>query len=186
MSYKTSTEAHSRRVTLFSIAISQALGLNRETIAVIARGAFLHDIGKMAIPDQILNKPGRLEPQETQVMREHAYHGYQIVKKSPFVAGEPAEIVYSHHEWFNGEGYPRCLKRGQIPLGARIVAVANTLDSITSNLPHRPAQTHSVAREEIDKWSAQQFDPEIVKVFLNMPEEVWEDLRREVLARPAR
>jgi putative nucleotidyltransferase with HDIG domain len=173
------TEGHSRRVTLFTIAIAQALGLPREQITVIARGAFLHDIGKMAIPDKILNKPGKLEPEEMLIMKEHAYHGYQIVKKIPFLA-DVAEIVYSHQEWFNGEGYPRQLKGEEIPLGARIFSVADTFDAITSNRPYRPAQTPQAARAEIDKFSGRQFDPEIVRVFLEMPDKVWDDLRREI------
>jgi putative nucleotidyltransferase with HDIG domain len=173
------TEGHSRRVTLFTIAIAQALGLPREQITVIARGAFLHDIGKMAIPDKILNKPGKLEPEEMLIMKEHAYHGYQIVKKIPFLA-DVAEIVYSHQEWFNGEGYPRQLKGEEIPLGARIFSVADTFDAITSNRPYRPAQTQQAARTEIDKFSGRQFDPEIVRVFLEMPDKVWDDLRREI------
>jgi putative nucleotidyltransferase with HDIG domain len=173
------TEGHSRRVTLFTIAIAQALGLPREQITVIARGAFLHDIGKMAIPDKILNKPGKLEPHEMLIMKEHAYHGYQIVKKIPFLA-EVAEIVYSHQEWFNGEGYPRHLKGEEIPLGARIFSVADTFDAITVDRPYRPAQSMQAARAEIEKFSGRQFDPEIVKVFLEMPDKIWDDLRKEI------
>jgi len=185
------TEGHSRRVTLFTIAIAQAMGLPREHITVIARGAFLHDIGKMAIPDNILNKPGKLEPHEMAIMKEHAYHGYQIVKKIPFLV-DVAEIVYSHQEWFNGEGYPRGLKgvngegypRGlkgdEIPLGARIFSIADTFDAITSDRIYRRAQSLKAAREEIARWSGKQFDPEIVKVFLEMPDDVWDDLRREI------
>jgi putative nucleotidyltransferase with HDIG domain len=173
------TEGHSRRVTLFTIAIAQALGLQREQVTIIARGAFLHDIGKMAIPDKILNKPGKLEPDEMTIMKEHAYHGYQIVKKIPFLA-EAAEIVYSHQEWFNGNGYPRRLKGDEIPLGARIFSVADTFDAITSDRPYRPAQSLQAARAEIEKWAGRQFDPEIVKVFLQMPDNIWEDLRKEI------
>jgi putative nucleotidyltransferase with HDIG domain len=173
------TEGHSRRVTLFTIAIAQALGLPREHITVIARGAFLHDIGKIAIPDKILNKPGKLEPEEMTIMKEHAYHGYQIVKKIPFLA-EAADIVYSHQERFDGSGYPRGLKGEQIPLGARIFSVADTLDAITSDRIYRPAQSLKAAREEIARWSGKQFDPDIVKIFLEMPDKIWEDLRREI------
>ncbi len=173
------TEGHSRRVTLFTIAIAQALGLPREQITVIARGAFLHDIGKIAIPDKILNKPGKLEPDEMAIMKEHAYHGYQIVKKIPFLA-EAADIVYSHQERFDGSGYPRGLKGGQIPLGARIFSVADTLDAITSDRIYRPAQTLQAAKIEIEKWKGRQFDPEIVKVFLQMPDNIWDDLRQEI------
>src|ERR1700758_1562196 len=93
------TEGHSKRVTAFTIAIARAMGLSGDKIRVIARGAFLHDIGKMAIPDAILRKPGALTEAETEIMREHCFHGYQIVKKIPFLA-EAAEIVYSHQEWF--------------------------------------------------------------------------------------
>src|SRR6267143_5736557 len=98
------TEGHSRRVTAFTIAIARAMGLAGDQIRVIARGAFLHDIGKMAIPDAILNKPGALTPDEAGIMREHSYHGYQIVKKIPFLQ-EAAEIVYAHQERFDGTGY---------------------------------------------------------------------------------
>ena len=174
------TEGHSRRVTLFTIAIAQALGLPREQITIIARGAFLHDIGKMAIPDNILNKPGKLDTREMEIMKEHAFHGYQIVKKIPFLA-EVAEIVYSHQEWFNGGGYPRGLKGEEIPLGARIFSIADTFDAITSDRIYRPAQPNQAARDEIARWAGKQFDPEIVRVFLEMPDKIWGDLRNEIL-----
>src|SRR5215468_7671005 len=173
------TEGHSRRVTLFTIAIAQAMGLPQEHIRVIARGAFLHDIGKMAIPDKILNKPGKLDPEETEIMKEHAYRGYQMLKKIPFLT-EASEIVYSHQEWYDGTGYPRRLKGEEIPLGARIFSIADTLDAITSDRVYRPKQPLKAAREEIERWSGRQFDPEIVKVFLSMPENIWDDLRKEI------
>jgi putative nucleotidyltransferase with HDIG domain len=176
------TEGHSRRVTAFTIAIARAMGLTADQIRVIARGAFLHDIGKMAIPDAILNKPGALTPDEAGIMREHSYHGYQIVKKIPFLQ-EAAEIVYAHQERFDGTGYPRGLKGEQIPLGARMFAVADTLDAITSDRPYRPAQTLTAAREEIQRWAGRQFDPEVVKMFLSMPENIWDDLRKEINSR---
>ncbi len=175
------TEGHSKRVTAFTIAIARAMGLPRDQINTIARGAFLHDIGKMAIPDKILNKPGKLETDEMTIMKEHAYHGYQIVKKIPFLA-EAAEIVYSHQEKFDGTGYPRGLKGEQIPLGARIFSVADTLDAITNDRIYRPAQTLGAAKEEIKKWAGRQFDPEVVKVFLEMPDNIWDDLRKEIHA----
>jgi len=176
------TEGHSRRVTAFTIAIARAMGLTADQIRVIARGAFLHDIGKMAIPDAILNKPGALTPDEVGIMREHSYHGYQIVRKIPFLQ-EAAEIVYAHQERFDGTGYPRGLKGEQIPLGARMFAVADTLDAITSDRPYRPAQTLTAAREEIQRWAGRQFDPEVVKMFLSMPENIWDDLRKEINSR---
>jgi putative nucleotidyltransferase with HDIG domain len=175
------TEGHSRRVTAFTIAIARALGVPREQIAVIARGAFLHDIGKMAIPDHILRKPGKLDDDERAIMREHCYHGYQMLKKIPFLA-EACEIVYSHQEHFDGSGYPRGLKGKEIPLGARIFSVADTLDAIISDRPYRPARSFVEARKEIQAWVGRQFDPEVVEVFVKMPDEIFEDLRREINA----
>jgi cyclic di-GMP phosphodiesterase len=173
------TEGHSKRVTAFTIAIARAIGLSSDQIRVIARGAFLHDIGKMAIPDAILRKPGALTPEEVTIMREHCYRGYQMLRKIPFLA-EAAEIVYSHQERFDGTGYPRGLKSEEIPLGARLFSVADTLDAITSNRPYRPAQTVTAAIEEIVRWSGRQFDPEVVKVFVSMPQNIWDDLRKEI------
>jgi putative nucleotidyltransferase with HDIG domain len=173
------TGGHSRRVTAFAIAIAREMGVPRDHIQIIARGAFLHDIGKMEIPKKILFKPGALTPEETTVMREHSLRGYRMLQKIPFLA-EADEIVYSHHECFDGTGYPRKLTGAEIPLGARIVAVANTFDSITSDLPYRRANSISVAREEIEKWSGRQFDPDVVRAFQQMPDEIFEDLRREI------
>jgi putative nucleotidyltransferase with HDIG domain len=173
------TEGHSRRVTVFTIAIARAMGLPKDQIDVIARGAFLHDIGKMAIPDAILRKPGKLTPDEIKIMQEHCYHGYQILKKIPFLT-EAAEIVYAHQEHFDGTGYPRQLKGEEIPLGARLFAVADTLDAMTMDRPYRKAQSLAAAREEINRWAGRQFDPEVVKVFLSLPEKIWPDLRKEI------
>ena len=173
------TEGHSRRVTAFTIAIARAMGLAGDQIRIIARGAFLHDIGKMAIPDDILRKPGKLTPDQTNVMREHCYKGYQIVKKIPFLQ-DACDIIYSHQERFDGSGYPRGLRGTDIPLGARIFAVADTLDAITSDRPYRSRQSDAAARTEIEEWSGRQFDPEVVKVFLAMPENIWEDLRKQI------
>jgi putative nucleotidyltransferase with HDIG domain len=178
------TEGHSKRVTAFTIAIARHMGLNGDQIRIIARGAFLHDIGKMAIPDAILRKPGKLDPDELAIMREHSYRGFQLLKRIPFL-GEASEIVYSHQERFDGTGYPRGLKAEEIPLGARIFSVADTLDAITSDRPYRPAQTVQAAKEEIERWSGRQFDPDVVKAFLSMPNNIWEDLRREIDAQSA-
>jgi len=173
------TEGHSKRVTAYTIAIARKMGLPKEEINVIARGAFLHDIGKMAIPDDIPRKPGKLTDDEMTIMREHCYRGYKIISRVPFLA-EAAEIVYCHHERYDGLGYPRGLKGDEIPLGARLVAVANTLDAITSDRPYRLAQSVEAARKEIELWSGRQFDPEIVKLFLEMPDNIWADLRKDI------
>jgi putative nucleotidyltransferase with HDIG domain len=173
------TEHHSRRVTAFTIAIAKKMGLSKEEINVIARGAFLHDFGKMAIPDKILHKPGKLTADEMAIMREHCYLGYKIISRIPFLA-EAAEIVYSHQECYDGSGYPRGLKGEEIPLGARIFAIADTLDAMRSDRPYRPAQSFEAARKEIATWSGRQFDPQIVKVFLEMPDNLWEELRDDI------
>src|SRR5262244_2405915 len=130
------TEGHSKRVTAFTIAIARAMELPSERVRLIARGAFLHDVGKMAIPDAILRKPGRLTSEEQLLMREHAVKGYQMLRKIPFLA-EASEIVYAHQERYDGTGYPRGLRGQDIPLGARIFSVADTLDAITSDRPYR-------------------------------------------------
>lgn len=173
------TERHTRRVTAYSIAIARRIGLSKDQIEVIARGALLHDIGKMAIKDEILKKPGKLTPEEMAIMKEHAYLGYKIVSKIPFLT-EAAEIVYAHQEWYDGTGYPRRLKGEEIPLGARIFSIADTLDAITSDRPYRPAQRIEAARREIEKWAGRQFDPRIVELFLQMPDAIWEDLRSDI------
>jgi putative nucleotidyltransferase with HDIG domain len=173
------TEGHSRRVTAFTIAIARNMGVPREQIPIIARGAFLHDFGKVAIPDSILFKPGKLDEKEKEIMREHCYHGYQMLKKIPFLV-DACEIVYSHQEHFDGSGYPRGLKGKEIPLGARIFSVADTLDAIISDRPYRPARSFPEARKEIIAWSGRQFDPEVVDVFMTIPDDVFEDLRRQI------
>jgi putative nucleotidyltransferase with HDIG domain len=173
------TEGHSKRVTAYTIALARAIGINPAQIKVIARGAFLHDIGKMAIPDEILRKPGKLSQEEQEAMREHCTRGYQMLRKIPFLK-EAAEIVFSHQEYFDGNGYPNGLRGNEIPIGARIFAVADTLDAITSDRPYRKARSFDAAREEILRFSGAQFDPAVVEVFLKIPNELWHELRSEI------
>jgi putative nucleotidyltransferase with HDIG domain len=173
------TEGHSKRVTAFTIALARAMGISPAEIKIIARGAFLHDIGKMAIPDDILRKPAALTPEEQEVMREHCTRGFNILCKIPFLK-EAAEIVFSHQEHYDGTGYPNQLRGGEIPIGARIFAVADTLDAITSDRPYRKATSFDAAREEILRCSGTQFDPSVVEVFLKIPNELWQELRSEI------
>jgi HD-GYP domain-containing protein (c-di-GMP phosphodiesterase class II) len=112
-------------------------------------------------------------------MREHCTRGYDMIRKIPFLR-DAAEIIYSHQEAFDGTGYPRALSGEQIPLGARIFAVADTLDAVTSDRPYRKGRSFAEARAEIKRHSGTQFDPRIVETFMGMPEEVWITLRREV------
>lgn len=173
------TEGHSKRVTAYTIALARAMGISPAEIKVIARGAFLHDIGKMAIPDEILRKPAALTPEEQEIMREHCTRGFNILRKIPFLS-EAAEIVFCHQEHFDGSGYPSCLRGGEIPIGARIFAVADTLDAITSDRPYRKASSFDAARQEILRCSGSQFDPSVVEVFLKIPNELWHELRSEI------
>ena len=178
------TEGHSRRVTAYTVALAREIGLTPDALRAIARGAFLHDIGKIATPDAILLKPARLTPEETAIMHQHCVRGYEMVHKIPFLV-DAADLVYSHHENFDGSGYPRGLKGEEIALGARIFAVADTFDAMTSDRPYRHALSYEVARNEIDRCSGTQFDPQIVQTFLSMPEEIWTDLHHEVERAPA-
>ena len=172
------TEGHSRRVTAYTIALAQAMGLDSDQLRVIARGAFLHDIGKIATPDSILLKPGRLSDEEMTIMKKHCERGYEMVRKIPFLR-DAAEIVHAHQEQFDGNGYPQGLRGEEIPLGARIFAIADSLDAMTSDRPYRKGTTFAVATQEIVRCAGTQFDPQIVKVFLAMPSETWSTLRAE-------
>lgn len=174
------TQHHSMRVTLFAIALARAMGLPKDQSRVLAQGALLHDIGKIAITPAILRKAGALTPEESKIVHEHCGHGHHMLRKIPFL-GDAAEIVYAHHENWDGTGYPRNLMENEIPLGARIVAIVNALDAMTSNQPYRQALAPSAARKEIVRWSGRQFDPDVVKVFLSVPESVWYSLRNQIV-----
>ena len=173
------TEGHCQRVTAFTITIAQKMGVDKGLLRQIARGAFLHDIGKMGVPDQILRKPGPLTNEEREIMRKHCEIGYSVLQRIPFLK-EAAEIVLSHQECFDGSGYPRGLKGEEIPLGARIFAVADTLDAMISDRPYRKALPISAAREEIERFSGRQFDPQVVEVFLAQPERLWAELHEKI------
>ena len=163
------TAGHSQRVTRYCLEIAAATGCQAGEMNQIERAAYLHDIGKIAIPDAILQKKGKLTPEETEVMRTHAWIGYNLISRLSFLA-PVAAIVLAHHERYDGNGCPRGLKEGEIPLGARIFAVADTLDAITSDRPYRQALPFSVAREEIIRESGHQFDPRVVESFLSIRE----------------
>jgi len=171
------TEGHCQRVTAMTIVMARAMGVGEAELRQIARGAFLHDIGKMGIPDSILRKPGPLTPEETTIMRTHCDIGYQVLERIPFLR-EASEIVLSHQEKFDGSGYPRNLKGDQIPLGARVFAVADTLDAMISDRPYRKALPLGEAKEEIRRHAGTQFDPRVVEIFDTIPDTVWVELRQ--------
>lgn len=174
------TEGHSKRVTAYTLALGRAMGLNEQHLRIVGRGAFLHDIGKMAIPDAILRKPGKLTEEERAIMRTHSELGYRMIRKIPFLR-EAAEIVYSHQESYDGSGYPRGLRGEQIHIGARIFSLADTFDAITSNRPYRKANTIAEARRELLRCAGTQFDPSIVDVFVATPDSIWQNLREGIM-----
>jgi HD-GYP domain-containing protein (c-di-GMP phosphodiesterase class II) len=173
------TAGHSRRVTRYCLEIAKTFGLDKKELKIIERGSYLHDIGKIGIPDSILLKPSKLTSEEKLVMDSHVQIGHDIICGIAFL-NRPAEIVLAHQERFDGSGYPKGLAGKQIPFGARIFAVADTLDAMTCDRPYRGALPFWVARKEIADESGRQFDPVIVKAFLTIPEEVWIQIRREV------
>jgi putative nucleotidyltransferase with HDIG domain len=171
------TAGHSQRVCRYSLEIARALGWSDKQLGSLARGAYLHDIGKLGIPDGILLKPGPLTADDRKLMQQHAQMGFDLVKDIPFLA-DAAEIVLSHHERYDGGGYPRGLKGEEILLSARIFSVADTLDAITSDRPYRRASSFEAAREIIHHLSGSQFDPMVVSVFLGIPEDTWPAIAR--------
>jgi PAS domain S-box-containing protein len=163
------TEGHTRRVTEMTVALARAVGMREDEIAHVRRGALLHDIGKMGIPDSILLKPGPLTDDEWVVMRRHPSLAYEML--SPIVYLRPAlDIPYCHHEKWDGTGYPRGLKGEQIPLAARVFSVADVWDALRSDRPYRPAWPEAKVREHIRAATGSHFDPAIVEVFLRFLE----------------
>ncbi len=172
------TAGHSRRVTLYALEIAQRLNFSPDELKTLERGAYMHDIGKIGIPDSILLKPDKLTPEETAVMQTHVRIGYELMNRVAFLASA-AQIVLTHQECYDGSGYPRGLMREEIPLGARIFAVADTLDAMMSDRPYRRGRSYDVARAEIQRESGRQFDPQVVAAFLDIPEETWMEIRSE-------
>jgi putative nucleotidyltransferase with HDIG domain len=171
------TGGHSRRVCRYSLEIAGAMGWPDEQLKNLARGAYLHDIGKLGIPDAILLKPGPLSEGERTHMQQHVQIGFDVVKDIPFLA-DAAEIILMHHERYDGAGYLRGIKGEGILPGARIFAVADTLDAITSDRPYRRASSFQFALQTIHRLSGSQFDPKVVSVFLNIREDIWPAIAR--------
>jgi response regulator RpfG family c-di-GMP phosphodiesterase len=175
------TAGHSRRVFLYSIEIAKAMGDLDNQMRNIAMGAWLHDIGKLAITDAILLKPGPLTDEERKIMQRHVQIGYDLLKGIPFLANA-AEIIFAHHERCDGSGYPRGLKTEEIPIGARIFAVADTFDAMTSDRPYRRALPFEASREVIERGAETQYDSQVATVFLSIPDETWKVIRKETAA----
>jgi response regulator RpfG family c-di-GMP phosphodiesterase len=171
------TSDHSQRVVRYTVAIALKMGIAGPQLADIGRGALMHDIGKIGVPDSILLKPGPLTPLEWDEMRKHPEIGFNILKGIPFLS-VPAEIVLSHQERVDGKGYPRKLAGESIAVGARIFMVADTLDAITSDRPYRKSQTFEAARSEIYRCAGSQFDKEVVQAFMSVSVEELLELRK--------
>jgi len=178
----TETAGHSERVRRYCLEMATAIGCSHEELKQISRGAYLHDIGKIGIPDSILLKEGKLVSEEMAIMQTHVRIGYDLVCRIAFLA-PAAAIVLTHQERYDGTGYPQGLLGTEIPIGSRVFAVADTLDAMTSDRPYRRALPMSAARAEIQRESGRQFDPEIVRVFLSIPDQTWENIRMEVAGR---
>ncbi|RRR71658.1 MAG: response regulator [Candidatus Viridilinea halotolerans] len=161
------TEGHSRRVTELTVRLAQAMGLTADEIAHIRRGALLHDIGKMGIPDAILRKPGPLNDEEWAVMRTHPTLAYELL--APIVYLQPAlAIPLFHHEKWNGAGYPQGLVGETIPLPARIFAVVDVWDALTNDRPYRQASPVAEVLDYISAQAGKHFDPNVVEAFLRL------------------
>ncbi len=170
---------HAERVSAYGIEIARALGLPVTDAPELEFGFLLHDIGKLAIPDSILYKPGELTPEERALMAQHPVVGAEIVRDIEFLA-EPMHVVRHHHERWDGSGYPDGLAGEDIPLSARVFAVADVLDALTSDRPYRSGSPLQVAREMIVAESGTHFDPRVIEAFNTIPDATFERIRREI------
>lgn len=173
------TYAHSFRVREYALELARAAGYPAAQMRTLETAALLHDIGKVAVPDAILLKPGKLTAEEWQIMRTHSIVGESILKRVSFLQAA-AHIVRQHHERFDGTGYPDGLAGEQISLGARIFAFADTLDAMTSDRPYRASPGLAAARAEIERCAGTQFDPGLAEVFLRIEDETWRQIRGRV------
>lgn len=164
------TSGHSFRVALYAVALAKALGIRGEALKAIEWGALLHDVGKMVVPDEVLRKAGPLTEDEWYIMKQHPTWGAEMLAEVSFLQPAAFDIIYSHHERWDGSGYPRGLAGEAIPLAARIFAVVDTYDAITSDRPYRRSRSHLVALAELQRVAGQQLDPRVVDTFLELPE----------------
>jgi putative nucleotidyltransferase with HDIG domain len=162
------TEGHSQRVAEMSARLARALGIHdEEELLNIRRGALLHDMGKMGIPDRILLKPGSLDDAEWAIMRQHPRYGYEMLSKIPYLQ-KALDIPYCHHEKWDGTGYPRGLRGEAIPLAARLFALVDVWDALNSDRPYRAAWSPEKVSAYIQEQSGKHFDPRIVPVFIEL------------------
>ena len=179
------TSLHNFRVTLYAIALGEEIGLAEDSMRSLIKGAFLHDIGKIGIPDNILLKAGSLTDEEFRVMKTHVDLGSEIVGKDAWFK-DALDVIKYHHEKFEGSGYPQGVKKDKIPLNARIFAIVDVFDALTSDRPYRKALKLDKASEILQKGAGTHFDAELLDAFLKISPELYRDiahLDREVLER---
>jgi PAS domain S-box-containing protein len=164
------TEGHTQRVTDLTLKLARLMGLPDDELVHIRRGALLHDIGKLGVPDHILLKPEALSDVEWEIMKKHPGFAYELLLPIRYLRSAAIDIPYCHHEKWDGSGYPRGLKGEEIPLSARIFAVVDVWDAITSDRSYRPAWTKDKALDYLQEQSEKHFDPHVVKMFLKMIE----------------
>lgn len=173
------TEGHSRRVVEYTACLAEKIGLNKESVKNIRRGALIHDIGKIGVPDAVLHKPGTLDVEERNIINRHPLAGYNMLSGIPYLR-EEIQIVICHQEKWDGTGYPNGLSGEAIPIGARLFAIADTFDALTSDRPYRQGCSYETARGIIEEESGKQFDPQAVEAFLAIPGEQWMQIRTKV------
>ncbi len=161
------TRGHLERTQAYGLALARRVAPDLAGTPGLAQAFFLHDVGKVGIPDRVLGKPGPLSEEEWTLVRRHPLTGARIVEPVPFLSGA-VEVIRHHHERFDGTGYPDGLEGEEIPLAARIFAVADAFDAMTSGRPYRPALPVARAGEELERGAGSQFDPEVVGAFLAM------------------
>jgi putative nucleotidyltransferase with HDIG domain len=171
------TKGHSDRVVSYCLRLGKRIGLNDRDLITLENGALLHDIGKIGVPDGILLKRGALTEEEWNYMRRHVEYGAQILRGIDFLEGS-SQIVAQHHERYNGGGYPNRIEGEQICLGARIFAVADAVDAITSDRPYRAARSFDAAAEELTRCAGSHFDPLVVQAFNEVPLDSWREIRQ--------
>ncbi|MEP6913332.1 MAG: HD domain-containing phosphohydrolase [bacterium] len=174
------THGHSERVVSYSLRLGREYGLDSQRIKALEFGSLLHDIGKIGVPDSILRKPAKLTDDEWVLMRQHPVHGQQILRGIEFLEGA-ARVVAQHHEQWNGSGYPAGLSGEDIDVCARIFAVADAFDAITSDRVYRKGKPYEAAAQELDDWAGKQFDPKVVAAFHRVPKEDWAELHARSL-----
>lgn len=168
------TDVHNYRVSIYSVRLAEAIGLDRHSIRSLIKGAFLHDVGKIGISDNILMKPGRLDDHEFEIMKQHVQHGLDIVERSEWLA-DAATIVGYHHTKFDGSGYDEKCAGEEIPLNARIFAIADVFDALTSERPYKAAFDFDKTLQILNEGSATHFDPALLDAFEGIAESLYRD-----------